>query len=73
MGRGGSSSGQRKTRAFAQVKRMVNPNDMRLCVLLLSLASSPSSPHQLSPAHSPLNLSTLQESQPGKGQEGRGG
>ncbi|TNY24750.1 Fcf1-domain-containing protein [Rhodotorula diobovata] len=30
MGRGGSSSGQRKTRAFAQVKRMVNPNDMRL-------------------------------------------
>ncbi|GAA5975436.1 hypothetical protein JCM11641_004263 [Rhodosporidiobolus odoratus] len=30
MGKGGSSSGQRKTRKFAEVKRMINPNDMRL-------------------------------------------
>ncbi|BGP16463.1 hypothetical protein JCM10213_003903 [Rhodosporidiobolus nylandii] len=30
MGKGGSSSGQRKTRKFAQVKRIMNPNDMRL-------------------------------------------
>ncbi|GAA6001449.1 hypothetical protein JCM10207_006672 [Rhodosporidiobolus poonsookiae] len=30
MGRGGSTAGQRKTRKFAQVKRMIAPTDMRL-------------------------------------------
>ncbi|KAG0654057.1 hypothetical protein C6P46_001993 [Rhodotorula mucilaginosa] len=30
MGTGGSSAKQRKTRKFADVKRMVNPKDMRL-------------------------------------------
>ncbi|BGP55639.1 hypothetical protein JCM8202_004900 [Rhodotorula sphaerocarpa] len=30
MGTGGSSAKQRKTRKFAEVKRMVNPKDMRL-------------------------------------------
>lgn len=34
MGTGGSSSKQRKTRKFAEVKRMVNPKDMRLSVPL---------------------------------------
>lgn len=32
MGTGGSSAKQRKTRKFAEVKRMVNPKDMRLSV-----------------------------------------
>ncbi|GAA5875943.1 hypothetical protein JCM8547_008354 [Rhodosporidiobolus lusitaniae] len=30
MGKGGSTAAQRKTRKFAEVKRMINPNDMRL-------------------------------------------
>ncbi|GAA5896029.1 hypothetical protein JCM6882_005592 [Rhodosporidiobolus microsporus] len=30
MGRGGSTAAQRKTRKFATVKKMLNPNDMRL-------------------------------------------
>ncbi|GAA5828849.1 hypothetical protein JCM11251_005896 [Rhodosporidiobolus azoricus] len=30
MGRGGSTAAQRKTRKFAVVKKMINPNDMRL-------------------------------------------
>jgi hypothetical protein len=42
MGTGGSSAKQRKTRKFADVKRMVNPKDMRLSVLLISRDLSPS-------------------------------
>lgn len=39
MGLGGSSAKQRKTRKFAQTKRMLNPNDQRLFVPISSRGS----------------------------------